>query len=127
MKDSVGTTEARIAIDGHDAAAEVESLWDWLRYEPELRGRLRVGRASAPEGAMGCPVELVLCISAVCVPALTRALTTWLVQRHSDVVIKVTGQDGQEVSVSAQRVVEPEKLLRQVLERRASSELAGED
>lgn len=108
-------------------AAEVESLWDWLRYEPELRGHLRVGHAPAPEGTMGYPVELVLCISAVCVPALARALSTWLVQRRSDLVITVTGQDGQRVSVSARRVKEPEKLLRRVLEQQGSPKPAGED
>jgi hypothetical protein len=127
VRESVTDSEVKIAIDGHDVATEVKSLWDWLRYEPELRGRLRVGHAPAPEGTMGLPVELaVLCTSAVGVP-LARALSTWLVQRRSDVVITVTGQDGQKVSVSAQRVAEPEKLLRQVLEQRASSELAGED
>lgn len=72
-------------------------------------------------------MELVLCISAVCVPALTRTLSMWLIQRRSDLVITVTGQDGQRVSVSARRVKEPEKLLRRVLEQQAAPKLDEED
>jgi hypothetical protein len=33
--------EARIAIEGRDT--DVESLWDWLRHKPELRGHLSTG------------------------------------------------------------------------------------
>jgi len=111
--------EARIAIDGHDI--DVESLWDWLRHEPELQGRLRIDSADAPEGAMGATTELVVQTAAVMagagvMTALARSLSVWLVQRRSDLTVKVTGPDGRQVSVSARRVANPEQLLRAVLE-----------
>jgi hypothetical protein len=48
--------------------------------------------------------------------ALARSLSVWLVQRRSDLTVKVTGPGGRQVSVSARRVADPEQLLRAVLE-----------
>lgn len=110
--------EARIAIEGRDD--DVESLWDWLRHEPELRGRLRIDRAASLEGAMGTATEFVVqtvaASGAGVMIALARSLSVWLVQRRSDLTVKVSGPDGRQVSVSAQRISDPEQLLRAVLE-----------
>jgi hypothetical protein len=112
--------EARIAVDGRDL--DRESLWDWLRCEPELRGRLRLGSSPAPAGTMGATAELVVQASAALAGAsalwiaLARSLTVWLVQRRSDVTITVTGPSGRTVSVSASRVDSAEQILRSVLE-----------
>jgi hypothetical protein len=109
--------QARITVEGRDADAE--SLWDWLRHEPELRGRLRARSASTPAEAMGAPIELVVILATATVPvasALARSLSTWLVQRRSDLTVTVTGPDGRQVSVSSRRIADPEKLLRAVLE-----------
>jgi hypothetical protein len=118
--------EARITVDGNDTDAE--SLWDWLRHEPELRGRLHTGSVPAPDGAMGAPIELVVVLATAAVPvasALARSLSTWLVQRRSDLTVTVTGPDGRQVSVSSRRVADPEKLLRAVLEPVAPEPLDG--
>lgn len=112
--------QARIAVDGRDT--DSESLWDWLRNEPELRGRLQLSTAPTPDGAMGAPTDLVIQVSAVLAgagavwAALARSLSVWLVQRRSDLTITVTGPEGRKVSVSAKRVADPEQLLRSVLE-----------
>jgi Effector Associated Constant Component 1 len=112
--------QARILIeDGGD----VESLWEWLRQEPELRGRLTTASAPAPQGAMGAPIELVVALATTAggvATVLARSLSTWLTererQRRSDVTIKVTGPGGRQVQVSARRVPDSEQLLRAVLE-----------
>lgn len=118
--------EARIAVEGHDR--DRESLWDWLRHEPELRGRLRTRSAPTPEEAMGAPIELVVILATATVPVasvLARSLSTWLIQRRSDLTVRVTGPDGRQVSVSSRRVADPEKLLRAVLDSPASEPLGG--
>jgi len=50
--------DIRIEIEG-DVAAET-SLWDWLRREPGLRGRVRHRPVSAHPGSMGSLSELVV-------------------------------------------------------------------
>ncbi len=109
-------------MDGRDA--DRESLWDWLRNEPELRGRLQLSAAPTPTPgeAMGAPTDLVVQVSAALAgagavwAALARSLSVWLVQRRSDLTITVTGPEGRKVSVSAKRVADPEQILRSVLE-----------
>jgi hypothetical protein len=111
--------EARIAIE--EGSTDVESLWDWLRQEPEVRGMLRVGSTATSEGAMGATTELVVqaavaVAGASAMTALARSLSVWLVQRRSDLTLKVTGPGGRQVSVCARRVSDPEQILRAVLE-----------
>jgi hypothetical protein len=68
---------------------------------------------------MGAPIELVVILATATtatVPALARSLSTWLVQRRSDLTVTVTGPNGRQVSVSSRRVADPEKLLRAVLD-----------
>jgi hypothetical protein len=77
---------------------------------------------------MGAPIELVVVLATAAVPvasALARSLSTWLVQRRSDLTVTVTGPDGRQVSVSSRRVADPEKLLRAVLEPVAPEPLDG--
>lgn len=109
--------EVRVAVDGRDDAAG--SLWDWLRRVPELRGRLRADEAVVADSAMGVPIELVVAVTAATpavAMALGRALSTWLVQRRADVTVTLTGPDGRQISLSGQRVADPEKLARTVLD-----------
>ena len=120
--------QARIAVDGRDA--DRESLCDWLRNEPELRGRLQLSAAPTPDGTMGAPTDLVVQVSAALAgasaiwAALAKSLSVWLVQRRSDLTITVTGPDGRKVSVSAKRAVDPEQILRRVLETTTSTVLS---
>ena len=111
--------EVGIAVDG--SAAEAAALWDWLRQEPELRGRLRFRPAPAPEGAMGSATELWV-QGAVAVAgagalwaALARSLSVWLTQRRSDLTVRVTVPGGRQVYLNAKRVNDPQYLLREIL------------
>lgn len=63
---------------------------------------------------MGAPIELVVVLATATTAVastLARSLSTWLVQRRSDLTVTVTGPDGRQVSVSSLRVADPEKLL----------------
>jgi hypothetical protein len=107
--------DAKITVDG--TGADVESLWDWLRHEPDLRGRVRAMAAPAPDGTMGAPLEFVVSALATGTMAvLAKSLSVWLTQRHSDVTVEVTGPDGRHTAISAKRVKDPERMLRMVLE-----------
>lgn len=127
--------DVAISVDGADS--DVESLWAWLRDEPLLRGRIKVGSAPDPDGVMGAPIELVVALATSAsgtMAVLARAISRWLVererQRRSDVVIKVTGPDGRQVSVSAHRVADSQELLRSILDRAepdSGAESAGEE
>lgn len=104
----------RIAVVGDDLA----SLREWLSLEDALRGRVRLVDGPAADDEMGVGTELVVVVGAAVpvVSVLARAVTTWLVQRRSDVTVTVTAPDGRSVSVDAKRVVDPEKLIREVLD-----------
>ncbi|WP_394620230.1 hypothetical protein JNUCC0626_14335 [Lentzea sp. JNUCC 0626] len=108
------TPSVRIAVDGD----ELPLLREWLNAEPELRGRVTaVGGEVAPD-EMGVATELVVAAGAA-VPlasVLARAVTTWLVQRRSDVTLTITGPDGKKVTLNAKRVKDAEALIREVME-----------
>lgn len=107
-------SDVRIAVDGD----ELFSLRDWLSLEDGLRGRVRLADRPGASDEMGVATELVVAVGAAVpvVSVLARAVTTWLVQRRSDVTIKVTAPDGRSVSLNAKRVKDPEKLIREVLD-----------
>jgi hypothetical protein len=110
----------RIAVDGRDG--DFEALWDWLREEPQLRGRLHLGAAATPAGTMGAGSEIAVQIGAAMAgagalwAAVARSLSVWLTQRRSDITITVTAPGGRKVSVNAKRVADAEALLRDVLQ-----------
>ncbi len=103
--EGLAAVQVRIAVDGRDA--DRESLWDWLRREPELRGRLQLNTAPTPDEAMGASTDLVVQVSASFAGAgavwatLAKSLAVWLMQRRSDITITVTGSDRRKVWVSA--------------------------
>jgi hypothetical protein len=106
--------DVRISVSGRDR--DVESLWDWLRSEPEFRGNLRLGQAPAPEGAMGALAEVIVGVtSSGAATALAKAIQVWLVQRRSDVMLKISGPQGREIVLDAKRVQDAERLMNNVL------------
>jgi len=121
----VDGVDVRIAVDGDQAA--MQSLWDWLRQEPTLRGRVRYSTPAALPGRMGSVGELVVeglvsgVISAV-TGALGQALTLWLTQRRTTnrppTTVTVTTTDGREVTITTAEAEESERLLRLALEGR---------
>ena len=107
--------DVRISVSGRDT--DVESLWDWLRSEPEFRGHLRLGQAPGPQEAMGALAEVIVGVtSSGAATALAKAVQVWLVQRRSDVVLKISRPQGGEIVVDAKRVPDAEHLLDKLLD-----------
>jgi hypothetical protein len=108
--------EARFVVDGSDT--DRVALWEWLRDDRDLRGQVR--RETAPAvGHLGGEIEYV--VSAVVGAgavwaALAKTMSIWLVQRRSDVTIRITGADGRSAEVSAKRTKDPEAIIRHVLD-----------
>jgi hypothetical protein len=101
-------TQFTISVEGTDE--DVESLWDWLRRESELRGRV-ARRIPPPDvGAMGSVTELVVGavvggVVQTAVGHLGQALAGWLTRsrpgRARDAVLIVTTPDGHTVRLTA--------------------------
>jgi hypothetical protein len=112
--------EVRISCVGGDRAADVESLSDWLRGEPELAGRLRVAGPMPGEGELGALADvLVVAVgSGGALSVLATSLKAWLAQpRRSDVRIRVQHDGGETVEIDASRVdgERVDALIRQAL------------
>lgn len=106
--------DVRIGVSGRDT--DVESLWDWFRSEPEFRGHLRLVRVPGAPGSMGALAEVIVGVtSSGAATALARAIQVWLVQRRSDVMLKISGPQGGEIVLDAKRVPDTERLLHNVL------------
>ena len=119
----------RIVVHG-DAAAE-DSLLDWLRQEPALRGRVRYDTSSPQVGTMGSLGELVVeSVVTGTIGALAsligQSLSLWLGQRHAQgnahTTVTVTTGDGRSVTVTSTQAAEAEQLLRLALEGRSASD-----
>jgi hypothetical protein len=106
--------DLHITVDGRDS--DVESLRDWLRNEPELRGHFRQGETPGPVGAMGASAELIIgVVSSGAATALVRSLQAWLAQRRADVKLNVAGPQGRKIVLDAKRVPDAEHLLNTAL------------
>jgi Effector Associated Constant Component 1 len=106
--------DLHLTVDGRDS--DVESLQDWLRNEPELRGHLRLGETPSPAGAMGVSTELIVgVVSSGAATALVSSLQVWLAQRRADVKLTVAGPQGRRVTLDARRVPDAERLLNTAL------------
>jgi hypothetical protein len=113
--------EFRISLVQGSQGADVESLGDWLRGEPEFTGRVRGAGAVPRPGELGAALDvLVVAVgSGGALTVLGKSLSTWLTQpRRSMVRIRVEGESGRVIEIDADRVdgARIEALLRQVLE-----------
>jgi hypothetical protein len=97
--------EAEIRIFQGDAVAEFASLWEWLRSERGLAGRLRAVPRESAETELGGGFELLAVAlgSGGAVTTLARSLAAWLRTRRPDVKITVTSPSGS-VTLEARQV-----------------------
>jgi Effector Associated Constant Component 1 len=119
--------EVRISCVGGDRAADIESLSDWLRGEPELAGRLHVAGPVPGEGELGALADvLVVAVgSGGTLSVLAASLKAWLAQpRRSDIRIRVQHEGGETVEIEADRVdgERVDALIRQALGGRVCEE-----
>jgi hypothetical protein len=105
--------EVRISVAGEETGAVLESLDDWLRAEPALRGRVRPVRNVPAQGEMGTLVDaLTVAVGAGgSITVLSSALRAWIEQpRRSSVRLRVrVDADGaREIELDADRIKGPE-------------------
>lgn len=124
--------DVRITIDG--TGADGESLWDWLRQEPELRGRIRRCSLPPPPGAMGSLTELVVegivtGTIGTLAGLLGQSLSIWLTRPRthsgSRTTITVTATNGQSVSLTTENAVDAERLIQTALDAAGSAHATG--
>jgi hypothetical protein len=107
--------QARLSVDGPPSASL--ALWDWLRSERGLRGRVSLEMVPPSPGVIGVVSELVVTsMSAGTAAVLASSIQVWLTQRPSDVTLSVTGPDGRQLTIEARQVAaaQAELLLRNI-------------
>jgi hypothetical protein len=108
----------QIRADGHPD--ELLALLDWLGHDDELRGRVRLIPARAGAERMGDLYEVLTVAVGTggIASALASSVSTWLIQRRSDIKITLH-RPGDDISIEldATRVKAPEVLreLRELL------------
>lgn len=109
---------ARIrVVTGRDPQAELSSLRDWLAREDQLRGHVATEQPAVAPDEMGALVDVlsVAVGAGGAVTVLANSISVWLTQRHSDVTIEVTSENGRSVVVDAKRVRDAAGLVEQTL------------
>jgi len=112
--------DVRVSLVGGKPGADLESLDDWLRGEPEIAGRVKLSAPVPQEGELGALAEVLVAAvgSGGALSVLAASLYAWLSQpRRSDVRIRVEGDDGRVAEIDANRVnaKQAEDMLRQAL------------
>ncbi|MEV6226549.1 hypothetical protein AB0L88_01500 [Saccharopolyspora shandongensis] len=109
--------EARIVVNGQNADDEMRALHAWLRQEDELRGKVTPRTMPPAAGHMGAVLDslAVTLGSGGAVAVLAQSVSVWLKQRHSDITVEVTHGE-RTVKVTANRVMDAEGLIREVLD-----------
>lgn len=95
-----------VAVDGDNARAALESLFDWLRHEEVLRGHIQLRPSTVTPETMGAFDETLLVVlgSGGAVSVLARSLTEWVKQRTSDVQLTLKRPNGETISVDGRRI-----------------------
>lgn len=107
--------DVSLSVDG--GGEDLGSLEEWLRAEPELRGRIRRGDSEEPAGSMGGTTDLIVTLAmSGTLTVIARSVQVWLIQRKSDLSVDIVSPDGRKMSITARRVKEPQGFAREVLE-----------
>lgn len=102
---------ALIQVIGDDANDRQAELWQWLRDENGLDGRVTAVLSDVEEGRLGAATDLIGIAlgSAGACAALTRCVTAWLEARHPTVRVRVRVSPGER---SGELVGPPEEVRR---------------
>ncbi|MFJ9448457.1 hypothetical protein ACIRRH_42670 [Kitasatospora sp. NPDC101235] len=106
-----------LSVASDDPVEEAAELADWLRHEPELRGRVAFAEAAPEPGELGAITDtLVVAVgSGGALTVLAAALRTYLSQpRKADIRIEARVDD-RSVTVTAEHVADVEALLHETL------------
>lgn len=82
------------------------------------------GSNVSPSGPRSWEIPAVVQVAAVAGTSLAPVLITWMKQRRSDVRIKVTDKQGKVFEVEGNRLLNPEKYTKELLDRINSSKSA---
>ncbi|MFF4890454.1 effector-associated constant component EACC1 [Micromonospora chersina] len=109
---------ARIAlVDG--AAHELASLYSWLQYDEEFRGRVKPVTARLKPGDMGGVTEVLTVAlgGGGAVAALGAALNGWLSARRARISVEITNGDRtRRVEIDSANASTASQLLREAFE-----------
>lgn len=94
-----------VTLPGADAD-ELRSLYRDLSHEFDLRGRITFQESATPSGHLGgiADVLVVTLGSSGAGVTLASATVAWVRNRASDVVCKLTREDGSTAELSAKRI-----------------------
>jgi hypothetical protein len=109
--------DVRLKLEQTDSQ-ELGELRDWLRTEPELRGRVTIQDEQPRPGQMGAIGDMLVVAagSGGALSVLFASLKAWFAQpKRSDVRIEMQTADGRKIVLTAERVSRPEELVREVL------------
>ena len=120
MEEENGRLKLHISFTGREAQNQLESLFNWLAMEDELRGRVKAdGSTDSSDLGTGIDLLAVAVGSGGAATILISAIGSWIQQpKKSDVIMKVTTSEGKSVEIDAKRVTieQAQELLRDVLE-----------
>ncbi|WP_278265256.1 hypothetical protein [Nocardia sp. AG03] len=91
-----------IRTDGN--VDDLLSLVDWFKRDDALRGRVMLRSAEISDGQMGDIYQVAEIVGGGLAGALGTSLTTWLINRRSDVKVILRNPRGLELEVDAKRV-----------------------
>jgi hypothetical protein len=109
---------AQIQLVGGNAVTEAGQLWEWLRQERALAGRVELIRRPPGPTDLGGVLDLLTVAvgSGGAAAVLAQSLSAWLATRRANVKVTVTTEAGT-ITVEATGLAQGEVLpaLRQVL------------
>ncbi|WP_157548774.1 effector-associated constant component EACC1 [Nonomuraea candida] len=117
--------EVQIQVSGEDQVSEYTALWEWLKSERELAGRIRAVRRPPAEDELGDGLDLIaLAVSSLGVAvAVAQTVPAYLAARRrsaraDQVSVVVRKRDGEELEINSNRsIAELEPLIKAFLER----------
>ncbi|SCK40882.1 hypothetical protein YUYDRAFT_05039 [Streptomyces sp. ScaeMP-e48] len=111
--------ELRLSVEG--SAQDSEELWDWLRREPSLRGRISRVDSEVQDSTMGTLMEVAVeasvagGVSAVA-GYVGQSLSVWFSQRRNRSAVTVTLDGRRQVTVEGLAGDDAERILRSLVQ-----------